>query len=295
MVRAWKDGGRSCDRRFQAWKDGNRFCNRRLLLPCGKGGGFFSPRRLAVSRMRDAMDASGHTRHFATHTAPLFQQDAPPLVSSQWPPLVASQRNAPLQQLLVHSQREGVAPLQQLLDPLQQPLVTSQQDGVAPLQQPLVPSQWLRLVSHEDVPSLVSSRRDVPSMNQARGLPLHLWGRRFIAKLCSTLVQDRACVMVSSDDELPNKVFYHDLDGSTCKVKVSYYWKPQQCKVCLSFEHANSACQQPSQKITQVYQPRQEPQHGVATTIPSTDTPVPTVTVAEKMNEHSNSLGQRDE
>ncbi|RWV97505.1 hypothetical protein GW17_00039699 [Ensete ventricosum] len=115
--RAWKDGGRLCDRRFQAWKDGNRFGDRRLQVwkgggffspRCGKGGGSFSPRRLAVSRARDAMDASGQIRHSASHTAPLFQQDAPPLASSQRPPLVATQRNAHLQQPLVPSQREGL-------------------------------------------------------------------------------------------------------------------------------------------------------------------------------------------
>ncbi|RWV94577.1 hypothetical protein GW17_00042872, partial [Ensete ventricosum] len=80
------------------------------------------------------------------------------------PPLVATQHNSPLQQPLVPSQREGVAPLH-----LQQPLVTSQREGVAPLQKSLVPPQRLRLVSHQDVPLLVSSRRDAPSMNQARG------------------------------------------------------------------------------------------------------------------------------
>ncbi|RZR95033.1 hypothetical protein BHM03_00023822 [Ensete ventricosum] len=104
-------------------------------LGCGKGGGFFSPRRLAVSRARDAMDASGQTRHSTLHTAPLFQRDAPLLASSQQPLLVASQRNAPLQQPL----------------------------------QLLVPVQRLRPVSHQDVPPLVSSRQDAPSMNQARG------------------------------------------------------------------------------------------------------------------------------
>ncbi|RZS25936.1 hypothetical protein BHM03_00059210, partial [Ensete ventricosum] len=93
-------------------------------------------------------------RHSASN--PLFQRDAPPLASSQRPTLVASQRNAPLQQ----SQRERVAPL---------PLVTSQREGVAPLQQPLVPPQQLRPVSHQDVPPLISSRHDAPSMNQARG------------------------------------------------------------------------------------------------------------------------------
>ncbi|RRT39415.1 hypothetical protein B296_00047771, partial [Ensete ventricosum] len=72
------------------------------------------------------------------------------------PALVASQRNAPLQQ----SQRERVAP---------QPLVTSQREEVAPLQQQLVTPQQLRPVSHQDVPPLISSRRDAPSMNQARG------------------------------------------------------------------------------------------------------------------------------
>ncbi|RRT32077.1 hypothetical protein B296_00056577 [Ensete ventricosum] len=88
---------------------------------CGKGGGFLSPRRLAVSRVSDAIDASGQMRHSDSH--PLSQRDAPPLASSQRPTLVASPRNAPLQQ----SQRERVAPL---------PLVTSQREGVAPLQQP---------------------------------------------------------------------------------------------------------------------------------------------------------------
>ncbi|RWV88400.1 hypothetical protein GW17_00049511 [Ensete ventricosum] len=151
----------------QAWK------GRRLLLQSAiqvwEGWWLFLPRRLAVSRVRDAMDANGQMRHSAWHTAPLFQRDAPPLASSQRPPLVASQRNAPLQQPLVPSQREGVAPLQQPLVSLQQLLVTSQREGVAPLQQPLVPPQRLRPVSHQDVPPLVSSRRDAPSMNQARG------------------------------------------------------------------------------------------------------------------------------
>ncbi|RWW43120.1 hypothetical protein BHE74_00051253, partial [Ensete ventricosum] len=166
---AWKDDNRFSNRRFQAWKGGGffsprrgttsrarncgacaaigngfstilrqirrgkgdgYFCNRRYW--CGKGGGFFSPRRLAVSRVRDAMDTGGQTRHSGSHTAPLFQWD-PPLASSQRPPLVASQRNSLLQQPLVPSQREGVAPLQQPLVPLQQPLVTSQREGVAPL------------------------------------------------------------------------------------------------------------------------------------------------------------------
>ncbi|RRT31515.1 hypothetical protein B296_00057853 [Ensete ventricosum] len=101
------------------------------------------------------MDASSRTRHSPSH--PLFQRDAPLLASSLRPALVASQQNAPLQQ----SQRERVAP---------QPLVTSQREGVAPVQQPLVPPQHLRPVSHQDVPPLISSsRRDAPSMNQARG------------------------------------------------------------------------------------------------------------------------------
>ncbi|RRT32359.1 hypothetical protein B296_00059098 [Ensete ventricosum] len=80
----------------------------RMTSRLGKGGVFFSPRRLMVSRVRDAMDASSQTRHFASHIAPMFQQDAPLLASLQ--------RNAPLQQPLVpsqqeHSQREGDAPL----------------------------------------------------------------------------------------------------------------------------------------------------------------------------------------
>ncbi|RRT80292.1 hypothetical protein B296_00024010, partial [Ensete ventricosum] len=100
------------------------------------------------------MDASGQMWHSASH--PLFRRDAPPLASSQRPALVASQLNAPLQQ----SQRERVAP---------KPLVTSQREGVAPLEQPLVPPQQLRPVSHQDVPPLISSRRDAPSMNQAQG------------------------------------------------------------------------------------------------------------------------------
>ncbi|RZS23048.1 hypothetical protein BHM03_00055896, partial [Ensete ventricosum] len=171
---------------------------------------------------------------------------------------------------------------------------------------PMILRRWA-----PDVRLELDSLQSIPIWVSFHGLPLHLWGRRFIAKLCSTLGQPlyldkatasqtrltfaRACVMVSSDEELPNNVSYRDLDGSTRKVKVSYSWKPQRCKVCLSFGHVNGACQQPSQKITQVYRPRQEPQNGVTTTNPSTDTPVPTVVMAEKMIEHSDSLGQRHE
>ncbi|RRT73073.1 hypothetical protein B296_00020369 [Ensete ventricosum] len=151
LRKAWKDDDRFCNRQFQAWKGSDFFSPRRgtasrarndggctaigagftaALRSCDKSGvervtatsAMFSHRQLAVSRARDAMDASGQTRYSASHTAPLFQQDAPLLASSQRPPLVASQRNAPLHQPLVPSQREGVAPLQQPLDPLQQPI-----------------------------------------------------------------------------------------------------------------------------------------------------------------------------
>ncbi|RRT38469.1 hypothetical protein B296_00035530 [Ensete ventricosum] len=88
-------------------------------------------------------DSSGQMQHSASH--PLFQRAVPPLASSQRPALVASQRNAPLQQ----SQWERVAP---------QPLVTSQREGVAPHQQLLVPPQQLRPVSHQGVPPLISYR-----------------------------------------------------------------------------------------------------------------------------------------
>ncbi|RZS25725.1 hypothetical protein BHM03_00058958, partial [Ensete ventricosum] len=139
---AWKDDGHFCDWQFLAWKGGNFFSYRlriasraAFMIGAGfttalqsydksgvesamtasavgdsgvgrKGGGFFSPGRITVSWARDAMDASGQTRHFSLHAAPLFQRDTPPLASSQWPPLVASQRSAPLQQSLVPSQRE---------------------------------------------------------------------------------------------------------------------------------------------------------------------------------------------
>ncbi|RZS24513.1 hypothetical protein BHM03_00057593 [Ensete ventricosum] len=87
-----------------------------------------------------------------------------------------------------------------------------------------------------DVRLELDSLQSIPIWVSFHGLPLHLWGRRFIAKLCSTLGQPlyidkatasqtrltfaRACVMVSSDEELPNDVSYRDLDGSTRKVKV---------------------------------------------------------------------------
>ncbi|RRT34243.1 hypothetical protein B296_00053609, partial [Ensete ventricosum] len=50
----WKDSGRFYDRRFQAWK-GDDFFSLGAGRPLGhgKGGGFFSPRRLMVSRARD--------------------------------------------------------------------------------------------------------------------------------------------------------------------------------------------------------------------------------------------------
>ncbi|RZS03121.1 hypothetical protein BHM03_00033260 [Ensete ventricosum] len=92
-----------------------------------------------------------------------------------------------------------------------------------------------------DVRLELDNLQSIPIWVSFHGLPLHLWGRRFIAKLCSTPGQSlyidkatasqtrltfaRACVMVSSDKELPNEVFYRDLDGSTGKVKVLYSWK----------------------------------------------------------------------
>ncbi|CAL9098040.1 unnamed protein product, partial [Musa textilis] len=62
-----------------------------------------------------------------------------------------------------------------------------------------------------------------------------------------------------------------DLDGTTRKVHVSYSWKPQRCKICYSFGHAHGACQQTQKLITQVYRQRQSSQHGVGTTIMTTD------------------------
>ncbi|RRT38651.1 hypothetical protein B296_00052111, partial [Ensete ventricosum] len=118
-----------------------------------------------------------------------------------------------------------------------------------------------------DVRLELDSLQSIPIWVSFHGLPLHLWGRHLFAKVCNTLGQPlyidkatasqtrltfaKACVMVSSNEELPNDVSYRDLDGSTRKVKVSYSWKLQRCKVCLSFGHVNGACQQPSQKITQ--------------------------------------------
>ncbi|RRT58957.1 hypothetical protein B296_00007807 [Ensete ventricosum] len=91
--------GKSYELGFMKKRDGHKLCAK-----CGKGGGSFYTRQLAIFRARDAMDARGQMRYSASHTAPLFQQDAPPLGSSQRPPLVATQRNAPLQQPRVPSQ-----------------------------------------------------------------------------------------------------------------------------------------------------------------------------------------------
>ena len=123
-----------------------------------------------------------------------------------------------------------------------------------------------------DVHLELDSLQSIPLWVSFQGLPLYLWCRQFIAKLCSTLGQPlyidkattaqtrlafaRACVLVSSDEDLPNEVFYRDLDGNTWKVHVSYSWKPQRCQRCLSFGHTNGACQQTPKPITKVYQPR---------------------------------------
>ena len=87
-----------------------------------------------------------------------------------------------------------------------------------------------------DVRLELDSLQSIPLWVSFQGLPLHLWSRRFIAKLCSTLGQPlyidkataaqtrlafaRACVLVFSDEDLPNEVFYRDLDGNTRKVHV---------------------------------------------------------------------------
>ncbi|RWW06955.1 hypothetical protein GW17_00029683, partial [Ensete ventricosum] len=78
-------------------------------------------------------------------------------------------------------------------------------------------------------------------------------------------------------------------------VHVSYSWKPQRCKDCLSFGNANGVYQQPSKIITQIYRPRQEPEYGVATSTDTQDTSplVPIVMAMEKMIVHSNLLGQQ--
>ncbi|RWV77287.1 hypothetical protein GW17_00061909 [Ensete ventricosum] len=118
---------------------------------------------------------------------------------------------------------------------------------------PMILRRWA-----PDVRLELDSLQTIPIWVSFHGLPLHLWGRHFIAKLCSTLGQPlyidkatasqtrltfaRACIMVSSYEELPNDVSYRDLDGSTRKVKVSYSWKPQRCKVCLSFGYVNEWC-----------------------------------------------------
>ncbi|RRT68095.1 hypothetical protein B296_00024586 [Ensete ventricosum] len=110
-IQAWKDGNRFCDRRFQAWKDGNRFCDRRLQV--WKGSGFFSPRCGMASRARNGVWSSAG--FFPAASTGCYTAERPS-------PATASSFTA-----------GGVAPLQQLIAPLQQPLVTSQWEGVAPL------------------------------------------------------------------------------------------------------------------------------------------------------------------
>ncbi|RZR82672.1 hypothetical protein BHM03_00009140 [Ensete ventricosum] len=170
--------------------------------------------------------------------------------------------------------------------PLQQSSVTSQREGVAPLQQSLVPPQRLRPVSHQDVPLLVSSRWDAPSMNQARG---------------RSRSRSRPPAPISRDPRPWNSLFKAPVGSPDLRLgffplevqadqKITMYETVDSNELIETWSMAIVGY--PSQKITQVYRPRQEPQHGFATTIPSTDTLVPTVTVAEKMNKHSDSLGQ---
>ena len=85
---------------------------------------------------------------------------------------------------------------------------------------------------------------------------------------------------------LPNEVFYRDLDGNTRKVHVSYSWKPQRCQHCLSFGHANEACQQTPKQITKVYRPRQAPQQQSESSL------MAVAPMVAKTIEHSDSQGQ---
>ena len=162
---------------------------------------------------------------------------------------------------------------------------------------PMILRRW-----SPDVRLELDSLQSIPLWVSFQGLPLHLWSRRFIAKLCSTLGQPlyidkataaqtrlafaRACVLVSSDEDLPNEVFYRDLDGNTRKVHVSYSWKPQRCQHCLSFGHANGACQQTPKQITKVYRPRQAPQQQSESSL------MAVAPMVAKTIEHSDSQGQ---
>ena len=163
---------------------------------------------------------------------------------------------------------------------------------------PMILRRW-----SPDVRLELDSLQSIPLWVSFQGLPLHLWSRRFIAKLCSTLGQPlyidkataaqtrltfaRACVLVSSDEDLPNEVFYRDLEGNTRKVHVSYSWKPQRCKSCLSFGHTNGACQQTPKPINKIYRPRQMPQQQGEPPLMVVE-PVVTQTC-----EHFDSQGQR--
>ncbi|MQL86267.1 hypothetical protein Taro_018802, partial [Colocasia esculenta] len=105
---------------------------------------------------------------------------------------------------------------------------------------PMILRKW-----NQDLRLEVDSLQSIPLWISLHGLPLHLWTRTCIAKLCSTIGEPlyfdkmtaerkrlsfaRACVLVSSMKELPDSVVYEDSDGKLRSLRVSYSWRPRRC------------------------------------------------------------------
>lgn len=101
----------------------------------------------------------------------------------------------------------------------------------------------------------IDSLKTIPLWITLHGVPLHLWTRKFFSRLCSIIGTPlhldklttsrqqlqfaRACVLVSAESELPDKIFFKDFQGRERKIHVSYPWKLSSCCVCKSFGHLN--------------------------------------------------------
>lgn len=118
---------------------------------------------------------------------------------------------------------------------------------------PMILRKW-----SQDLRLEVDCLQSIPLWISLHGLPLHIWTRTCIAKLCSTIGEPlyldkmtaerkrlsfaRACVLVSSMKELPESITYEDSDGRLRSVRVSYPWRPRRCSACLSFGHGDGQC-----------------------------------------------------
>ncbi|MQM07005.1 hypothetical protein Taro_039839, partial [Colocasia esculenta] len=145
---------------------------------------------------------------------------------------------------------------------------------------PMILRRWEKGLRME-----LESLKNIPVWVSIHSLPIHLWSKKFISKLCSTIGEPlfmdrltaerrrlsfaRACVMVSSEVELPNYISYKDLDGTQHDLQISYSWKPRRCGGCGLFGHLHGQCKTTPKQIVncsqQIYRPKEKPASSLVT------------------------------